>query len=203
MHENHNSFLPITHEGKVYFGGNQNWYLEKCRRSNGCGPVAAANITCYLARKDSERYGALYPYPSLEKKYFLAHMNNMYTYFRPSIFGEISLNGWTKKMENYAKERGVNFKRVAYEKPFTLEKNLIYLKEGLESDCPVATLNLDVIDRKNEFGWHWMIITEYYEDIEGNSWIGVSSWGKKYIINYQKHFKAMNRLLGGGLIYFK
>lgn len=201
--ENNNpNFLPITDKNKVYVGGDQNWYPKKFSRANGCSPVAAANITSYLASQDKS-YERLYPYPSLDKRDFLLHMEDAYKHFRPGILGEISLTGWARKMESFSSKKGVNLKKVEHEKPISLENTRNYLKRGLASNCPVATLNLDILDYKNNFGWHWMVITDYSEDSKGDAWIGVSSWGKRYILNYEKYFKTMRRLLKGGMVYFK
>jgi hypothetical protein len=136
---------------------------------------------------------------------FLKHMDTLYSYINPGILGETSLENFTSNIEKYASDKGVSLKRVISSASFTLDNTATYIKNGLNSDCPVAILNLTLPGGDYEYAWHWMTITKYFRDVNDNRWIAVSSWGKRYSINYRTAFDAMDGDgdLGGGLMYFK
>jgi hypothetical protein len=202
VNEAKGKFVPVNENGTIRYGGDQKWYADSTKRERGCGPTAAANITYYLAKKNSTKYGKLYPQSTINKSDFLTHMNTLYTHINPGVFGETSLSDWTSKVESYAKSKGVTLTRVTSNASFTLDNTATYIKNGLNADSPVATLNLQPPYTGYGYAWHWMTITKYFRDTADNRWIAVSSWGERYSINYRTHFDAMKNWLGGGLMYF-
>ena len=62
IENNYGMFVPVEYSsGNYSYGGDQGWYSTSTKRERGCGPVAAANITNYLAKiKNSSKYGNLY-----------------------------------------------------------------------------------------------------------------------------------------------
>ncbi|MGO4109708.1 hypothetical protein [Paenibacillus sp. YAF4_2] len=200
-------FVPIEYKTGVYsYGGNQNWYADSDWQNNGCGPVAAANITNYMAKiTNSTKYGKLYTGSTLSYTDFLAHMNTMYSRINPGWLGELSIWDFADDIESYAKDKGVTLKRVTSNASFTLDNTATYIKAGLSSNVPVGTLNLSKFS-DYEYEWHWMTITKYYRDVNDNRWIAVSTWGRRESINYRTHFDAMKAFEGiigsPGLIYF-
>lgn len=206
VNEAKGKFVPVTYGSTTYYGGSQMWWPDgSTKETRGCGPTAAANITCYLAKKDSSKYGKLYSPSSMSRADFLKHMDTLYSYINPGILGETSLENFTSNIEKYASDKGVSLKRVISSASFTLDNTATYIKNGLNSDCPVAILNLTLPGGDYEYAWHWMTITKYFRDVNDNRWIAVSSWGKRYSINYRTAFDAMDGDgdLGGGLMYFK
>ena len=204
VNEAQGKFVPVVKTStSSYYGGDQGWWssTDPSKVNNGCGPTAAANVTCYLARKSSTKYGKLYTPSSMSKTDFLKHMTTSYNYIKPGSWGATSLSDWTSKVEKYASGKGVSLTRVTSSAPCTLDNTATYIKNGLKSDCPVATLNLKFPNTGYDFAWHWMTITKYFRDTADNRWIAVSSWGSRYSINYRTHFDAMKK--GGGLMYFK
>jgi hypothetical protein len=174
------------------------------KQGRGCGPVAAANITNYLAKiKSPAKYGALYSESTLTKTNFLTHMNTLYDYVSPGMLGKISVDGFASAVENYATYKKVTLNRVESSTAFTLDNTANYVEAGLAINSPVATLNLSFSNYNYE--WHWMTITKYYRDSTDSRWIAVSTWGQRRSINYRTHFDAIvgYKSLGGGFIYFK
>ncbi|WP_127532995.1 hypothetical protein [Paenibacillus kobensis] len=204
---NYSQFVPVEYKTGVYsYGGDQGWYAKSSQQDNGCGPVAAANITNYMATvTNSTKYGKMYTGSTLSYSNFLAHMNTMYTKIDPGWLGELSIWDFADKVESYAKDKGVTLKRVTSSASFTLDNTANYIKAGLNSNVPVGTLNLSMFS-DYEYEWHWMTITKYYRDVNDNRWIAVSTWGRRESINYQTHFDAMKAFEGivgaPGLIYF-
>ncbi|WCF07475.1 hypothetical protein NDS46_24690 [Paenibacillus thiaminolyticus] len=200
------NFVPIEYSNGVYsYGGNQNWWDSGSNQAErGCGPVAAANITNYLAKiKDSRKYGKLYSGNTWSLSDFMKHMNTLYDYINPGMFGEVSVSDFASKVERYAKDKGVTLSRVTDNSSFTLDNTATYIKAGLSIDSPVATLNTKKWSNY-DYEWHWMTITKYYRDPNDNRWIAVSTWGKRHSIDYRVHFDAMKYgWWQGGLMYFE
>ncbi|WP_458462510.1 hypothetical protein [Paenibacillus sp.] len=202
---NQSMFVPVQDGSGYSYGGNQNWYSQNTHKDRGCGPVAAANITNYLAKiTNPSTYGGLYSGNTTSKQDFLAHMDKMYDYVSPGILGKISVSGFASAVESYAKDKKVNLNRVTDNSAFTLDNTAAYIKAGLKLNSPVATLNLSKFS-DYDYEWHWMTITKYYRDTTDSRWIAVSTWGQRRSINYRTHFDAITsyRSLGGGFMYFK
>ncbi|OGX60795.1 MAG: hypothetical protein A2189_06340, partial [Paenibacillus sp. RIFOXYA1_FULL_44_5] len=207
VERNYGMFVPVEYQTGVYsYGGNQMWWPDGSQKENrGCGPVAAGNITSYLAKITSPaKYGNLYTGSTLSYSDFLAHMDTMYAYINPGPLGETSVNSFSSAVERYAADKGVSLNRVTSSAAFTLDNTASYIKAGLAIDSPVATLNLSKFS-SYEYEWHWMTITKYYRDASDNRWIAVSTWGERRSINYRTHFDAINSYwsLGGGFMYFQ
>ncbi|OIK14454.1 hypothetical protein BIV60_11520 [Bacillus sp. MUM 116] len=184
-----------------HYGGNQQWYDEKAKIEKGCGPVVAANISYYLAKKDKGKYEKLFTPQDLSQQEFTMHMESLYHHMEPGAFGMTSLFDFSSKMESYALSRNVSLSRVSNKSKFTLDNTTMYIKEGLLNNCPVATLNLLWPKTGYPYAWHWMTITGYSRDTVDNRWITVSTWGERRMINYRAYFQAMF-WFGGGLMYF-
>lgn len=182
------------------------WWPDGGQKENrGCGPVAAANITAYLAKiTNPSKYGNLFTKSINNYNDFLGHMDAMYSYISPGPFGETSTSSFSSAIEKYASDKKVTLSAVISNASFTLDNTADYVKAGLKIDSPVATLNLSKFS-SYEYEWHWMTITKYYRDTNDNRWIAVSTWGDRRSINYRTHFDAITSFLslGGGFRYFK
>ncbi len=161
-----NDFVKIKDEyGKIYYGGNQEWFEKKIARGSACGTVCAANICSYLAMSDS-KYSYLYKYDeNLGKNYFLRHMNDVYKFLKPIVLFKLpkffrnrkllgfyiedylslgipSAPYFVKGLEKFAKSRGVNLQSIVFDKPWSRAKAREFIREALEKDKPIALLNL-------------------------------------------------------------
>lgn len=156
-------FIEILDEdGKIYYGGDQDWYREKVAMDGACGTVAAANITAYLFFYDKKYYG-LYNYSDYSKTSFVAHMYDVYKYLSPYRipFKNYPLGIWPmskfkRGVEKFAESRNASLKGQGMEKyvigkkvlykgggdGFKFDRNNIteFIKKGLESNSPVAML---------------------------------------------------------------
>jgi hypothetical protein len=204
IENNYGMFVPVEYSsGNYSYGGDQGWYSTSTKRERGCGPVAAANITNYLAKiKNSSKYGNLYNGNTSSKTDFVSHMDKLYSYINPGLFGEISVNSFKSSVEKFASDRGVSLNGVTNSSSFTLDNVANYIKAGLNINSPVATLNTKKWS-DYEYEWHWMTITKYYRDGNDNRWIAVSTWGQRRSIDYRVHFDAMKYgYWMGGVMYF-
>ncbi len=197
--EKDKKFLEIIEEDKTFYGGQQKWHGRKSKVINGCGPVSSANILAYLSIKDP-KYKNLYS-GDFTREDFKNFQLEVYDFISPGLLGLISINKFVNKTLEYAHKKGVDLK---YQKLISRNKNFNYLSSynfiinALLKDLPVAAFNLD--PRKNlDFSWHWLVITGIYEENNKIRLI-VSSWGKRFDIDFFDYYKSMK--FGGGLVYF-
>ena len=202
VNEAQGSFVPVFYGTTTFYGGNQNWYSDSTKRSRGCGPTAAANITNYLAKGYPYQWGKLYSQPSMYELDFIKHMDLMYGYLTPGVVGVVQLSAFADGVEAWARFNNQPLSRVTFTDSLTQDNMANFIKYGLIDDQPVATLNLQPPNTGYEYAWHWMTITKYFRDVNDNRFLAVSSWGTRYSINYYQHFNAIN-LYGGGNIYFQ
>lgn len=198
--ESENSFVKIKDEKNFHYGGNQHWFRRKNKRINGCGPVAGGNVLAYLSLKGG-KYSNLYREKDFSKENFTNFLEEVYNKIKPSPLGLININHFISSILKFGESRGV---KLAYRKLGFRDRNFTYfscytfIRNALTRDIPVVAFNLDL--RKNYlFRWHWMVITRIYYD-HGKVKVVVSSWGKRYIADFDRLYSSMK--LGGGLVYF-
>ena len=75
-----------------------------------------------------------------------------------------------------------------------------FIKYGLIDDTPVACLNRE-LPVWYDYAWHWMSITKYFEDVNDNRWIAVSTWGERRSIDFSYYYNS-TLASGGGFVYF-
>ncbi|AEV70485.1 hypothetical protein [Acetivibrio clariflavus] len=213
--------------GVIYYGGDQSWFDTKVGRQSGCGTVAAANTTAYLALKNPE-LKALYSGNNLDnitKDDFIVHMNQVYKYVEPLKMpffvqpaGGIPFLSWyADGVIRYAKSKGISLRAHWNKREPTFNNAVQYIKDGLRKDCPVALVNWrnsklksipwtnpdTGITSNQDFQIHWVTITGLhdYRPI-GQVYIDVSSWGSKATLNFNDVW-SNNDILGyAGMIYF-
>lgn len=186
------------------YGGNQKWYSNSNWRGNGCGPVAAANITCYLGKTLGGKYAPLYT-RTMSRSDFIAHMVELYQALNPPPTGLLDLIS-TKL---YASKKGVSLTehRISTDKS-NIENTARGIKTALSQNKPVAAINtsfnVEIVDTggyKNDYGWHWITITKYHKDgPTGTRYIALSTWGVRRSINFKTYHDSMKA--GKNYIYF-
>ena len=199
--------LTITEDDSdvSHFGGDQEWYAEDWQRMAGCGPTCAANVTSYLAfTRPSLR--ALYNGDDMRRTQFAAHMQALYAHVTPGSMGLNKPEMFTNGVVTFAESRGVRlvpqlFEVFGYQhkgRP-SAEDMAAFVRQGLESDCPVAFLNLTKGRVKNIQGWHWITIVGA-EFGEGMLTATASDEGKQ--IHFDLRLWYLSTRMRGGLIYF-
>lgn len=203
-------FVPLaeTKTRRFTYGGNQAWFVKKSHRIRGCGPVAAANLLCYLAGSE-EKYRPLYPGEALTQTDFLALMDTMYAELSPAwIGGLFSCKRFARGVTHWAKSRGVLLTaHLSGPRTHSQADCLASIRQGLEQDRPVAALNLKwrhIIPSGENFGWHWVTITGLRESSDSNPKLVVSSWGSRFLLDWDVYWNACRRaLLPGGFVWFQ
>lgn len=231
-------------EGKdVYYGGSQQWLQTQNGQHGGCGTVTGANILAYLAMTQ-KNLRPLYAYPDLKWIHYKKHLEEVYEIIKPiSLEGVYyRLPGWlqskmvpslgipgidffSKRMCRFAAKRGKTLQpvwldtkaRPSYNTSLhlSMDNAVRYLKQGIDSGCPVAMLNgLNPSLRKvqyprsektpllaaGNFQRHWVAVTGLYNDeTSGDIHMEVSSWGYKATLILQEFWGRGYT----GFIYFK
>ena len=217
-------FVDIRSGDRQYYGGNQACYdwegdrkKEAVARNAGCGTVAAANITAYLAGSRPE-YGGLYPYSDYSKKNYLLHMKEMYQYVTPFHIGEIPLGVWpiermAKGVERYARSRGVKLGAVRHHGLFNRKNVIQYIADGLENDSPVAMLvglsrlrkaKVTYYDGRRimeKMSLHWVTITELsVNERKHMGKVKASTWGGWTELDLDDY---LDEWIYEGILYFQ
>lgn len=218
-------FLRITGDGQVWYGGDQAWFDFTVGQYGGCGTVAAANITAYLALH-FRSLRKLYEPENLGKNNFCIHMNQLYEWVRPWKVPLVNKNwpvwksfGWTfgvwpmgkliRGVERYAKMRGLRLagKKMGSRRP--MEELVEFIRESLERDCPVAMLigrkpgyELERVTRPDGYGWrqthfsmHWVVVTELTKS-DGTVMLKVTTWGGYAWLDLEKWHGAGSLMAG-------
>lgn len=191
-------FVPV--DGR-YYGGNQYWWPDSdSRSSNGCGPVAAANITAYLADKNDSKYGNLYSLMNFDYDNFMTHQALVYDALNPSAIGLLSVKTFGNRVKDFASNRGVTLSYSYIGGMTSLNNSIDFIRQGMIKDSPVAVLNLQKFGY--DYGWHWMTITGYRYVAEDSHSVYVSNKKSRELIS----LNALNNAIfywGGGYVYFE
>lgn len=191
-------FVPVTSGSMTHYGGSQYWWPSGYQsRSNGCGPVAAANILAYFANKNISKYGALYLALNMTKAEYLYHMDIVYDYIDPPWYGLLSENVFASDVVSLAATKGVSLTSHVAGAWTSFDDTVDFILTGLRSDSPVAVLNGSKTDPKP---WHWMTITGLNVLSDTAGFVFVSNCGNKESINFIALDDAVS--LNGGYVYF-
>jgi hypothetical protein len=175
--------LSIYDTEIMYYGGNQYWFPSKFHQLSGCGPIAAANITAYLAQTFSDKFSNLYSYEGvINKKDFVKHMIEIRKYVKPGIFGLTSVQKFSNNVLSYAQSRGVSLIPHIFDKDgASMQAALNFIFQALCLKLPVAILVLKhPVKEFKDYVWHWMTITSLSLDPKDNKYyISVSTYGER------------------------
>lgn len=194
-------FVPVYDDDfNTYYGGNQEWFSNSIKR-NGCGPVAAANITYYLA--DSQGYTALYPYSTISKANFMKHIENLYNFMDVPAWGLIPYSDFGEKVEQYASSKNVFLSY--YSMPmhgYSQEACEDFIINGLTFNSPVAALNASApIGSNLPYNWHWITITKLFRTSVETT-ITLSTGGQLSELNFAVYYSYADDTTWSGLLYF-
>lgn len=191
-------FLKVLEEeNKISFGFSQEWYEDEYKKLAGCGATVAATIITYFKQKENKE--------SLSIDKVMPLMLEMWNYLTPiKNKGLNSTKLFYDGIEKYFSEKNkiVDCKHidVNIKDKVSLDKIILFLKESLEKDIPLAFLNLCNGEEKELDKWHWVTVVELFSE------------GENYFINIldDKEIKKINLTLwyntitdDGGFISFK
>lgn len=224
-------YIKIKNMNTVSYGGNQAWSKTKRMQNVGCGVIALADITIYLAeqnpnmmtdaiRKISKPNG-LYnkndylEYIKLFQKRYIAFlwfkgmtgvsmMNTLNRYF---MLNDIGLRArWRLFLSDNEMMRQIRH-LVRKNKPVVLSIGPntpnIWGKHGIQFYIEKDGRLVESL--KNEVNSHYVVVTGV-RTINRKEYLVVSSWGKQYLIDYQEYRDYVNRYGGkftSSILYIK
>jgi hypothetical protein len=199
--------LTIAEEesGRSFFGGDQEWYLDEWHKRAGCGPTCAANVTAYLAMT-RPALRKLYAGEDMSKGAFSAHMEEVYQFVTPGNMGLNRVEMYTSGVEIFAASRGLSLKAHAFVVHGFMSRDRApaaalaeFVRAGIESDCPLAFLNLTKGRVKNIQAWHWITIVR--AEVENARLMACAS-DEGNEICFDLGLWYLSTRMHGGLVYF-
>lgn len=196
-------FVEVYEGSTTYYGGDQDWlheknYISEFWANRSCGVTAASNVAHYYSKNKSGK-GNLYQESSLHIDKFTKHMNDVYEYLTPAVWGIPGIDTMITRFERFADSRGVELNGVRDSSSWTLDNVSDYIKRGLSNDCPVMmiTWNTSIPELK----YHWVTITRYYKSPTGRK-VYVSNWGNKKSYSLDAWYEDFDSSYKG-VIYFE
>ena len=181
--------LIIDHN---YYGGNQDWYNSYIKRLAGCGPTTASTITMYELNKNN--------YKEYTKEEFIILMQELWNYITPGMRGVDTVSKYKDGYDKYLKTSNLELSKS---KILILEDSSIdevedYLIEAINSDHPVAFLNLNNGSENQIDSWHWTTIVSI-EKNDTDIYVNVCDEGLLKKVNLSNWIKTSNN---GSFIYY-
>ncbi|MGN1142364.1 MAG: hypothetical protein ACI4TF_14290 [Oliverpabstia sp.] len=209
-----NPYPAIEKDGKLSFGGNQSWLPQPYLQKVGCGLIASTNLLLYLDRYGIGCEEKEIDNISKEKSLYTLDEYNSYAeglnkkYF-PVIPG-IGMIGWIMVwgLNRYFRKHRMKIRATWGVKP---ERLWTSMEEMLTKNLPVILSvgpNFPFVWKKNKLPFyiqnkdgnyvqtcqvsgHYVTVTAMDE-----TWLCISSWGKKYYINRQEYMEYACRYSG-------
>lgn len=215
--------------GELTYGGDQGFFQgdeskkqDKRKQTSGCGVVALSDVLLYLAgRREAFRAAESIRYAGriLDEEEYKEYYNSIYGLLGGIRSGN-GISGWNLKMKFNKLSRKNNWKLQALW-GLSGEKIHVRMEEMLKRDIPVILcipmmlLRKDKNDRLKLYGGkaiqsvnaHYVVVTGIFRKPDGECYLEVSSWGKKYYINRNEydtfiHTHFMGTILGN-ILYIR
>lgn len=197
-------FLLSENSKDTVCGCDQEWFGSCWQRRAGCGPSVATNVVLYLHGAGSIR---------LEEKVesktdCIGLMETLWRYVTPSEKGVNTLGRFCGGVKKYAKSRGTSLECRTLDIPMkrmsrpALPSVVDFIEKGLDSDCPVAFLNLSNGKVSNLDSWHWVTIVGLETDkVHDRVSAQILDGGKAFGIDLKLWYETTT--LGGGFVFFE
>ncbi len=174
----HPQWLAVQQDnGSISQGSEQAWYPSRFQNSRGCGPTTAALITAYLARKP-DMVSLYKPYKGqtrskgfidaryvLKQNEILLHMEELWRYVKPGVFGLWRSSQMSRGLIDYAGSKGIHLETrvfwvsVLQGRNYKLWPELFqFIRHNLAFDIPIAWLIYDKGRLDSLASRHWVSI---------------------------------------------
>lgn len=196
------NYLEFDDTGRKLYGYNQDWFSTEYKRTRGCGPTVATMMLNYMATREAVKL----PFSGNSIAEATTAMEQVWEYFIPNaLLGLYSSKNFCLGGSWFIFDYGLSWKirrlRVALlkkERP-SLKKTVDFIKRGLDSDCPVAFLNLHKGKSRQLESWHWNLIVGIEEE---NGHYIVTCYDNGAIKNFNLGLWLATSKIGGGFVYF-
>ena len=196
--QNKNSITLLKPDGELHFGCDQEFYPTKWKRMAGCGPTTASNLFLYgLPQKEGYRTQAE----------AVQVMNEIWEYVTPSWGGVRNTRMFTTGFNRYLTTKGIRYevdvvdvpKKKHLRKPIQEVRD--FIRNAIESNVPVAFLNLHNGEEKNLDAWHWVTVVGIEIDPNAQMYLDIFDAGKLISINLDRWYEKT--IDGGGFVVYR
>ncbi len=200
------NFLTIKDKktDEILYGCDQEWFTTEWQRIAGCGTSVAANIIMYLNNKC---HAAELLSDINDKDETLLLMDEIWKYVTPTNHGINTTKLFYEPFMTYIKSKDLEFKYKFMDLPADkmnrpeLSEVLVFIKDALSQDAPIAFLNLNNGAEVNLDEWHWVtIISLEYDTEEKQAFIHIMDEGIIKKIDFALWYNTTTK--DGGLVYF-
>lgn len=182
---------------QITFGLSQEWYPSKWQRLSGCGPTAASSLIYYAFSNDL----------SLKKETAVKLMVDVWNYVTPGMGGVYKRSMFTSGLQRYfeANKISSNISSIEITKNkktrLSLSETIAFIEEGLNTNSPIAFLNLDNGDEEKLDEWHWVVISGIdIHEAHSQVFIHIMDDGKLFAIDLELWLRTTKK--GGAFVYF-
>ncbi|MGN0394683.1 MAG: hypothetical protein ACI4EF_04925 [Coprococcus sp.] len=224
-------YIRIKNMNTVSYGGNQAWCKSKKMQNVGCGVIALADISIYLAEQNPNMMTEAIrriskPNGLYNKNDYLEYVRFFQSHFVIYLFIK-GMNGWSMQhaLNRYFMLNDIGLK--AKWKVFLSDEEMMKeIRHLIRKNKPVVLsigpntpniwgnegipfyVNKDGKLRtslKRDVKAHFVVVTGVTE-IYGQEYLIVSSWGKQYYINYEEYREYISKYGGkltSSILYIK
>lgn len=187
------------------YGCDQAWYGSEWQRIAGCGPTVASNIIFYFSKT---RPNACKPAVKNEKAACLDLMEAVWSFVTPTEWGVNttklfydSLGAYFDAIGTHAVAQVCDIPENRDERP-ALREVRDFLIGAMQSDAPVAFLNLCNGEEMDLDEWHWVTLVSMRSSESSDQMQGmILDEGQFKEIDLGLWYATTE--LGGGFVYFK
>lgn len=190
--------------GDLYYGCNQEWFGSSWQRQSGCGPSVASNILMYLHGSKAIQL----PQEVNNRDDCIKFMEEVWNHVTPTERGVNTLELFCNGVKKYLHTQGYDLECFSLEIPNkrterpSLNTVVEFIAKGLQSESPVAFLNLSNGMVANLDRWHWVTIVGLEADHDnGRVSAEIFDAGQAFAIDLKLWYETTT--LGGGFVYFK
>lgn len=195
-------FVPLVFDSVRFYGGFQDWLtkqgVSQFYANRSCAVTAAANMMCYLAVHQKNKYQMLYPAATLSPEGFNQFQKRLYEVFRPTIIGIPLVTMMIKRIMAYANVQGISLQAIRFTGNWKEENVANFIQTALQEDYPVLLLTWNTAIK--ELAYHWVVVTKLYGSV-GDIKILTSNWGKIKEYSLSEWVKGFS--FYKGLVYFR
>ena len=181
-----------------FYGCNQAWYGDEWQRRAGCGPSVASHLFAYsfgMAPKTQSQSD------------WLMLMEDVWNYVTPTDRGMPTTQLFCESAFSYAQARGFTMSCKVCDvqedvagRP-ALHDVARFIEEALQSDAPVAFLNLCNGEEQCLYRWHWVTIVALdFTPDDSRAVATIMDEGRQLDIDLAIWHKTTT--LGGGFAWF-
>ncbi len=198
------SIRVIDEKGNSSYGCDQDWYGSFWQRMAGCGPSVASNLLLYLHHAGKLNL----PLDVESKSGCVRLMEAVWRHVTPTTRGLYLITQFCEGVHSFTHTFGTSLLCMSLEIPKkreerpTLSEAADFIEEGLNTDCPVAFLNLSNGKIKALDEWHWVTIVSLTRSADGSKAEAlVYDQDKSFVVDMKLWMETTS--MGGGLVYFK